>query len=742
MTMELVVVIDLRDIPAHEPVDVDAHQRAAIAAHRGPVHAGRILVLDTLSAVGGRGEQLRALIDQSGVHSVLVLLTGNEEGNGFVGAMPDALVRESRNCGVIWVGDQRGIDWDGISKREAVFVSDPDDLAGTRNWEALFDALTLPRVFDECLRALREPALPVGTPGLRIIRAGGRGLQPALQTLALRGVRTLADGEPTLEALEPDDELDRLLGGAAPPLDPFDDEHGVGAALRSAEQACQDADEAVRSVRVGAFTTSGADDALAAVEQLARAIEELDRRWQSTIGAVDSSDGVDVRELALLERAKVRVVVPTDGLLKLATSRLRETVTATLTRTQSFEAAAHVAGQVERRATPQDQGTIMHRIHQMGLTESGEELHDVALPREGLDLPTVLSLTAVALVTSALAPHGSTSVAIALMAVGVVALARICYVTRFPRRPWVNGGVTALVMLFLLLWGVAAIGARSPVPTNAVLVAFAVGLGGLAAWQILVAKRRRVFAAWKASLPLSRVSQKLECFRRDVPSIVLNELVLANLRRSLAELASTLRVIMDQMAAACRQAAMPDDPDGGSLGSVIQSPLPNIDSFINEHLDELTAVVKRDALGVAQDTLDALWPAVLAGTTLEELNVEKRVAHDLNGYIDHLFRRGPLVSPGTEAMPSEARSQLIRRIWTRALSDEAVMRVGDSACLLQMCRPSQLVFVDTSSPAPVIRFVPAQVPPEIAPSAVRTEAGDLGGAIRVAPLVPAAIRVV
>jgi hypothetical protein len=721
-----VVVLDLRESPEVLPAGL----------------AGGVVVLDAADSLIEHADTYLALVGEGMVTSVICVAIGESivdesgDGDGAVLAVPPAL----RYATVLWIGDQRGVDWAPRSStpRPAEDRADALDL--------LVGALRVPDVFDRVVTVAEQLSVVAANPGIRAV--SGAAQPEELATARAAAVRSLGSNDhPTSQKLT---ETVRGLDAAHDP---------AGAAL------------------TGPVAAAGADAVkrLHHVNDLARTLGT----WRALIGSHRPTEQLG-SQVAWAGQAAEKYRAYIAELLNRMDGQLQ-------TGHPAVESVIQLGAQDPRAA----RGTEIAA----GLRQVVDERMDTGAP-----LPVVVSELRFA--AAATNPQGCAAALDDVRGRGKLSLAMPAF-ARWPvssrTLPLIFFSCMSLVVLagggwYGRLWGGLLAAAwfgsgwlllgRRPGPqtehgmrealNQAVPGYGLVALGGVLA-GVIVAKvapelrsvpdlisQLAIVAAFLIAAATVVLSWSLAVRRwRDrlrAPELLgtvieltrLTEEVIARewhpmrRRRAIAVAAEEVAAGLEEIGEALRDAgnrlfiATPAEPGNGE--QPVPRPAP----------PELYHVVRADLVDVCRGALAPVWPAAEVASRTSPGVYARRLEGLLGEYGAHVRAHG-LMTPPELVRDLAPRDALMARIWSETPSAFAALRTGADGDMTQLCRSGQLGYLSAGAPPGLIRFAPTRLrwvlerdsahqrlaaDPEIAWS----EDGELVGALRLLPLRPESVR--
>jgi len=704
--VDVVVVADLRDLPLDSSVDISELQRDAVASMSGAISVGRVLIVDDVANVAKRGEAIDRILTSPSTRSVVVLLTGEPQEPGVVAEVPAALI-DRPNVVMLWVGDTRGIQWQANRRTAATLVNDPEDPQGDGHWQALFDAMLIPTVFDRVAESIKAGRSSCASPGIALVRASAGALGPALSGLVEGAVRALAaDPVSAFQETKPAS-LEPLLGTARPAIQPLSPDGQLHRERGQARQALDTAEQALADLQVRPVGVVGFGPALERVHALGAALTALGRSAAETIGGVEPRDGIDLPEAELLQRAGVDLSgsESAEMLARDASDDLRSAALSHLATTGSLTATEQVLRHLAAQARPADATTIRNMLSRAGLVTVGKRLSEVG--NTPVHVPPVALLFWIAI--GALGVVDRHLFTMVMVVLGVIAgtAATLAFAGRQSGTPRREEGTSVILRRAGVLSSVGSLVAVvTPLSTGFPGRTVAAILAFVLAGTVVQLVRRETYNRWRTQVELTEARAALDRFDRVVAQVVTNDLVLANCRNALGALAERFADVLSSLATSCRRMVLAEGEPSMSRtgGSSVQRELIESELGLARHLGAIQRTIKADCVHIAGLCLEKNWGALYVGNAHADVDADLRA--NLRSYGEHTQTYGPFFV--TNASPSfEAnRRQLLRDMWSASSTLAEILASDSNSELLQLCSPGHLVLLDVDAPHRIVRFAP------------------------------------
>lgn len=671
-----VLLLDIRDR------DHGDEGWSAVGADRG-----RVLVVDRVDRLAGRGPFYERVLGTRAVRAVLCLVVGPADPAGDTALRLSPAMASSEVAATLWAGDLTGVEWDMETGHAYAGRDDPGG-----NLLQLQQVLLLPEIFDTVVAQTRGIPDRVASVGFTVM-SGHFGdelladaLSDGLERLIGGADATRAGAAADLAAADrsPGRVLAVLTGShTGPPPDPL--VPGGPLAVRRDEallrarglQALRAKLESVTALVAGGPPGTAVHGLVTAGEALRVFRDEAARLFTEAGGF----DGEDHTVLGRLRRAGVRMDGdprqgdPAEALRDVVRSQFRSGVSLHTIVARLRAYAARVA----------PAGSGMHRSR---LTAAcpGRLLAELASPYPFTLDPMRTGLLAAAGVLGFLVGLGMGPLADSLMG----ALLRLAGVVLFVLLAWCGGvallharvperdgehGWTALPVRPLLAHGGAAMlgvlaghafwrvppGGDWPGPPLAVTVLVVVpALAGMA--FTLYLWWRGAVARWYAGLPVAEAGAAAGALDGVVTEVAFQEWVLARARRAAADTAQTYASVLEDLVRALHRGVTEQrERLAGQTGPARRGAV-----GFPEFRAEFAQVVWDDLTDLAAHVLDPLWQQMYGGALRDVTwRVEERARAGLDGYWDHLRQRGVHERPSF-ARDNPRRTELAESVWRRS----------------------------------------------------------------------------
>lgn len=736
----------------------------------------RVLIIDHLDVLAERQSLYATVLSSKAVKKLLCLAVGEPSSDGVSSWLQLCpVINAFEDAGTLWIGDPVGIEWE--MDQGWIGAPLPGDGHPQRTLRMLVEALRAHSVFDQVLAGLRAIPHAVAVPGVRVTK-GSVGTD-SLATALIRGLELLTAGDRGHQPIDEaggelrtgDPAQSRVLASLAgdPADDPdLPDPIVPGSPLYRLRQECQgrlqDLHAAVRvlpSVRVlpgpsrpGPHLFRVIGDAHDVLKRYRDTLDDLFER-------ADSRDGLDQAKRDLLADHGVRVPgrgaeadeVPTALRIAVRTELERRTSLRTLiSRLRGYAVRAAPSGSLTQR------GRLLRACPDDLLSRLAKPPPFVLRPWPAL-WPVVAVLGAVAglLAGSAAGPAVG---AVVLAALGW-ALATAFLEARTPvpggERGWarVRFGGPLLQGLMLLAGGLLgrvartqpSLGGRPAGLPGPVLTVTAVLLG-LSALGVLTVWWRRSVASWRAAIPVAEASRASAELDRLLRTVALREWVLADERRSAADMAQTLAVVVQDLLSALRAgiadygASLPPASGGRGVRSAT--------SRLREYTEELSDIVADDLFDLATHVLEPFWSQTAGrhGPT----DVGDHATRVLDDYWLHLRKRG-VHEPPRFGRDNPRRDELAEIIWRQSAHVAEVVTQPVGGRMTQLCSERDLGLLRGGARfSRLTRFAPRAAQPRLGLASsdtgwtppddvVWTSTTEFAGSVRLVPLRDGAVRV-
>ncbi|MBP2335023.1 hypothetical protein JOF41_001201 [Saccharothrix coeruleofusca] len=720
MSTSEVFVLDLRDGADQPP----------------PSPSGGVVVLDRADTLVEHAEVYLGLLSEEMVTAVVCVAVGEpapDDGPGGVALTAPSVLR---NAAVLWVGDERGVDW---APGDA--APRPPERPGAA-LEDLVAALRVPELFDRVVELAEGRSV---SPGVRLVSCA---VDPAEEAAArAAAVRSLcADDQPVGE--------------------------DFGAALVEAHVSST-RDGAVLAGRVHAVQLDVVRR-LNHVTELARALgtpaalfgtrrptEEIGKHvlWagqavenyrQVVVELLDRVDGhVQIGRPPMEDVLAMGVSPPVEAAGDQVAADLRRAVDAQLDAGAALPALAHELRLLSARTGPQGCTAALEAARLRGPLS----LEMPEFPRWPLSLWTLpLVLSCCAVVAYLLGPGWAGWVGGALLAAcwsgaGWLVLARR------PRAEGEAGAVAAAPVALATFGAAAAVGVvggalgalAQPSPfTSGWQVQAGVWSAALLSAAVVVLGWRSAVHQWRARLRLAAMHDAVVELTGLAEDAVAGQWRPLRRRRAIAAAADEVAAGLEEVATALRGAqehfcAVP-------RGTTVDGH----DRMMRPVPAELYAVVRGDVVEVCRCALEPAWPAATSALRTAPGVYEQRLNRLIDEYTGDIRRHG-LFAAARADRDEAARDALMARVWAETPAAAQALRVGAGGEMTQLCRSGQLRYLSTSAEPGLLRFAPARLRRVVrdggahqgfaADLAVTWGAGgELIGALRLLPLRVESVR--
>jgi hypothetical protein len=751
-----VLLVDLRDDAARPS---EAHVYETLRNLRY-IDSGLVVVLDDVANLVDHHGVYQTLLSSPLVQSLIRVAVGPPAGRAAGRVLVGTPVLDADDAVTLWVGDPDGVGW-SIHDGQAVSAGAVPDARGPA-LDALLEALQVPDVFTAVVALAGRFAGRVACPG-HLVVAGlvGPSDLAVAQAAAIRGVAGIGARPGPAGRPELDDELARLLGG---------DDGGADQSARIVPgPLLAEKRDCVRQLR------QVDEDVTVAVGRSWPALGGLlfDRDvWQRLVDAgaalgnyrdhlerlfrLDGAAGLTDQARAQLRSQGVIIDAPEEAANAALTDRLRDQVTANLSRGHSLSRLRDWLLEVAERAAPVRSA---QRTGELAAACPDSTLRRLTSPPAfpwRPSQPWVLALVAATCFLVAVAgPLGSLlgPVLAACWAAGV-ALA----VFRRPapsRASQPEATPPAMLILgHLVLAGAAAgigIAVRLAVGASGLPGPWVVPLAVVGAATLLVTMHRwwsKAVRSWMGAVDLADGEACAEALHATLSRVVFTSWALGDARAFVSDAARGLAHVLGNAVDVLGRYAdleFARPPDRPAPGSGVQS---DLDQVMADDLADLVAA------GLAP-----YWDRLRVGGGAEPgAGVEERLEKLLVEYRRHLELVG-IDTPPVFGRESAARTALTSILWQRSGAVERILRDPTPASLMvQLCSADDLLLLEPDqSRIPVVRFIPRAAQPALAgspgsspgagPSGAASEAGvhwtaggHLAGALRLVPLRAGAVQ--
>lgn len=761
----IVTVDDMREVADHElrgsrlPA---LQQEQSLGRWSGEVDAGRVLIVDEVTALGRRSRQdyYGRLLAAGSVDKVICLAVGPpQEAGGVVLSRLQSM--QPPYWVTVWVGSTSGVPWDGGNRKATTF---PSALAepGHEMVDRLMEVLGEPEIFDQVLEEAAHLPDSVGTPGLRLVlgRLDGRSLTPVIATATEEVVgRPRQDSSLTLSGAP----LTLLTGRAD--LGGHEGESFIrpdgafGTMQRECAEAIDVADQlTTRMGGIFGLVGGGAgQDVGAHIAAAGERLRDYRDRMKEAFWNIEGSRGVE-RYQAELVRLGVRLDPP-PGLDAAHVGRaLRDFVQHALQDRQPLRVIAAVLLDYARKAVPQGSSDRAREADDICSDSFIDQL--MSQPEMPLVPPVwgIVFGAALSCFASGAGVLGSVLAGFSVL-LWLILLWRMH--VRVPKPFGVSPRPAELATYSLygfagLAGGVAGVvlATRIPIPADVAVVLAVVGPLGLVAtasfgWKWAVSR-------WRRGLGLRAAGNVLKDLNGLLGRVTLNEWVLGGARRHAADASRDLSRTIDRVAELMREHRKNDPSDESGDPAVLPPGVADeVARYLRDHGGEVRAVIRDDLVGMVSAVLAPIWPPLERGALSDTVTIaERAIAGTLVQYDDHLARAG-IQEPPPFGAPIEKRTALVEAVW-RSATEAGALLLSDpaEAGLIQLTDPAQFNLLEPGGEPVVVRFAPRagqavisarlreSMPVNAAPPGeiTWTASGQNAGILRLSPLRTGSVR--
>ncbi|MFC6084861.1 hypothetical protein [Sphaerisporangium aureirubrum] len=733
---------------------------------------GRVLVIDRLDRLGGRGAFYERILGTRAVRAVLCLVVGAADDTGGPALRLSPAMAASDVAATLWAGELTGVEWDMDSGHAYAGRGDPD-----RNLLQLQQVLLLPEIFDTVVAQTRDIPDRVASVGFTVM-SGHFGDELLADALSSGLDRLIGGADPA-----------RANPGAAADLAAADRSPGRVLAVLAGASGHEPPDalvpgETMAKRRDAAAWAAHALSGLRARMEAVTALVGADRPAATAAGSLgtaghalrelrdgadrlfEEADGFDGEDHAVRDRlrqAGIRVDAdprqgdPAEALRDLVRSEFRRSVSLHTLAVRLRAYAAHVA--------PAGSGVHRPRLAQacperlLGALSGPFPFRLDAL-RAGLLAAAALFGFVVGLV---LGPLEDTAMGSVLRLAGVGLCTGMAWVlgvmllharapeqygehgwAALPSRPLLAHGVATVlgVLAGHVVWRLpfSRDWSAPPGPVAAVVLAVvAVAMGfTLYGWW------RGTVARWCGALPVFEADDASRRLTAVVTEVAVQEWVLARPRRAAADTAQTYASVLEDLIQALHRGVT---EQRARLAEATRPVSRQGSVGFPEFRAEFAQVVSDDLADLAAHVLDPLWQQLYGGALRDVTwRIEERARAELDDYWDHLRQRGVHERPPF-AGDNPRRTELAESVWRRSPQVAELVRMQVGGRMTQLCDQDELRFLRATGGAVSVRFVPRVAQPPVGAGGHRTgqamrfpgdvvwtAASQFAGVLRLVPL--------
>ncbi|MEU4245880.1 hypothetical protein AB0F15_00545 [Amycolatopsis sp. NPDC026612] len=722
METSKIVLLDLRGSPGDQPAEI----------------SGGVVVLDDAGSLIKHADLYMSLVAEEMVTGIVCVAVGesttDSPPDGAVLAVPPVL----RYTTVLWVGDERGVDWAPEHSAPRPADGEPDAL------DALVAALRVPEVFDRVVALTGDrPGLVTG-PGIRLVSVA---VDPGeLAEIRAAAVRSLCKaGQPASQALD----------AAVRQVDAVHEPEGavlsgpVAAAAAEATRRLNEIDDLARLLgtwkgvlgarrpteRLGERVTGAGQAAETYRLHLVELLDRMDSHLEIGRPAIDS-----VVEMGVQRPREARGAEVASGIKSLVEARLDGGTPLSVLAQELRSAAA--------ASSPQGCAAALDEVRRRGPLA----LTPPAFRRWPLGLLTLpLMFLGCALLALLLGPGVSGWLGGGTLAAGWFGVGWLL-MSRRPGLQAETAPATARVPALLMYGGPSFLGAiggavlagRRPgllpvSPLIADILSVVVVLGGVG---VAALSWRSAAHRWAAELPLQGLRRTLADLTRLAEEATAREWQPMCRRRAIASSAGQVGAALDEIVAGLEEVGdrLFLAPASGSAGSPPSRPVP----------PELYGVVRGDLADLCRSALSPVWSAT-GGTRVTPAGVfARRLKQLLDEYGAHVRSNGLMTTPAFGLDPGP-RDALTARVWSETPESLTALRTGADGEMTQLCRSGQLRYLSTATEPVLIRFAPSRLRRILDeggthqrlaadPGVTWTHGSELVGAVRLLPLRAESVR--
>ncbi|MEO3813189.1 hypothetical protein ABGB17_29660 [Sphaerisporangium sp. B11E5] len=757
-----VLLLDIRDR------DLGDEGWAAVGRH---ADRGRVLIVDRVDRLAGRGPFYERILGTRAVRAVLCLVVGPADDGGGVALRLSPAMAASEVAATLWAGDLTGVEWDMDRGHAYAGRGDPD-----RNLLQLQQVLLLPEIFDTVVAQTRDIPDRVASVGFTVMSGhfGDELLADALSggLERLIGGADAARSHPGAAAdlaaadRSPGRVLAVLAGASGhEPPDPLVPGEPLAARRDAALWHVRDLGT-LRSELEAVTALLRTGPSASAAGKLSTAGTAL-RAFRDDAGRLfDEADGFDGEDHAVrdrLRRAGVRVDAdprlgdPAEALRDLVRSEFRRTVSLHTLAVRLRAYAAHVApggsGAHRPRLARECPDRLLGELSgpspflldpmRAGLLAAAAALGFVAGlalgPLADSLMGALLRLLGVIVVVA-----GAWGAGVALLHAKVPEAYGEHGWAGLPGRPLAAHGAAAAlgVLAGHAVWRVPPGGDWPPPPlpvTVFALLVVAAGMGfTLYGWW------RGAVARWCGRLPVHAADDAARRLTAVVTEVAVQEWVLAKARRAAADTAQTYASVLEDLIRALHLGVTEQRTRlAGAAAPVSRRGAVGFP----EYGAEFAQVVWDDLADLAAHVLDPLWQQMYGGALRDVTwRIEERARAELDDYWDHLRQRGVHERPPF-AGDNPRRTELAECVWRRSPQVAELVRMQVGARMTQLCDQDELRYLRATGGAVSVRFVPRVAQPPVGAGGHRTgqairfpgdvvwtAASQFAGVLRLVPL--------